>query len=190
MSLPLFTIARSAFSLYQLNEATGVIGVPDVLAELGKIGLRMELNARRIDRSALDEMVSLAQESAPVDTGRLRVGIEGEETDAYFEFRASAYRVSSSGKDQEDYAHFVEFGTAPGQRGQSAAIDERADMFSGTRSSAFVTGRRQRRQYRGHPGTEAQPFFYPAVDEALARRGREMDDVIPDAAREGGWELE
>lgn len=189
MSLPIFTIARSAFTLYEINQATGVLGFDDFTAALGKIAVKMALKAHRIDRDTLDEMISLAQERVVRDTGRLYSGIEGEETDTFFEFRASARRVAANGKDQEDYAHHVEFGTAAGVRGESASIDERANLFSGTRTSAFVTGRRARRQYRSHPGTDPQPFFYSAADEALARRVLDMSDVIPDAASEDGWEL-
>lgn len=187
MTLPLFTIARSAFTLYSVNQATGVVGFDDVVGALSRIGLKMALDAQRVDRDALDEMVELAQSRAPNRTGLLIAGIEGLEADDYFEFRASAHRVSGSGKDDADYARFVEFGTAAGERGRSASIARRDDLFSGARSSAFVTGARQRRQYRGHPGTDPQPFFYPSADEALARRGRAMEDVIPDAARDGGW---
>lgn len=187
--LPVFTIARSAFRLYELNQATGLVGYDDVRNALVRIAAKMAVKSRRIDRGALDDMVARARELVPQDTGLLYSGITGEETDDYFEFRASAQRVTAGGKKQEDYARFVEFGTAAGQRGVSAEIDERSDLYDGTRTSAFVTGARRRRQYRTHPGTEAQPFFYPAADEALARRALDMDDVIAGAAQEDGWEF-
>lgn len=186
--LPLLTIARSAFRLYELNQATGLIGYDDVRNALIRIAAKLAVKSRRIDRGALDDMVARARELVPQDTGLLYSGITGEETDAYFEFRASARRVTASGKSQEDYARFVEFGTAAGIRGASAEIDERSDLYDGTRTSAFVTGSR-RRQYRSHPGTQPQPFFYPAADEALARRALDMDDVIAGAAQEDGWEF-
>lgn len=187
--LPLFTIARSAFRLYELNQATGLVGYDDVVDAFARIAAKMAVKSRRIDRSALDDMVRRARELVPQDTGLLYSGIIGEETDAFFEFRASARRVSASGKEEEDYAHFVEFGTAAGIRGESADIDERATLYDGTSTSAFVTGARRRRQYRSHPGTQAQPFFYPAADEALERRALDMDDVVAGAAQEDGWEF-
>ncbi|MBY6242837.1 HK97 gp10 family phage protein [Methylosinus sp. Sm6] len=175
MALPLFTIARSAFTLYSLNQATGVVGFDDVVDALTRIGLKMALDAQRVDRDALDEMVALAQERAPNRTGVLVAGIEGLETDAYFEFRASAQRERANGKPSADYAVFVEHGTAPHDDSGPGA------------TSAFAT-RRRKSARRGHPGTDPQPFFYSSADEALARRGLAMDDVIPDAAQDGGWE--
>jgi hypothetical protein len=174
--LPLFTIARSAFALYEISEATGVIGFDDFAAALGKIAVKMALKARRIDRGALDDMVALAQERVPQATGTLYSGIEGDETDAYFEFRASAQHVRANGKLSADYAHFVEFGTH--------SHDE-----SGPGGTSAFASRRRKSTRVGHPGTEAQPFFYSSADEALERRGLAMEDVIPDAAGEDGWEL-
>ncbi|TRL38349.1 hypothetical protein FM996_00530 [Methylosinus sporium] len=53
----------------------------------------------------------------------------------------------------------------------------------------LMTRRRRKSARVGHPGTEAQPFFYSSADEALERRGHAMEDVIPDAAGEDGWEV-
>jgi hypothetical protein len=176
MTLPLFTIARSAFALYEINEATGVIGFDDFAAALGKIALKMALKAHSVDRGVLDDMVSLAQQRVPQDTGTLYAGIEGEEIDDYFEFRASARHVGASGGFSEDYAHFVELGAYL------------SDTPGASTSSAFAR-RRNKNTRRGNAGAEPEPFFYPAADEALQRRGLAMEDVIPDAASEDGWEL-
>jgi len=154
----------AAIALYDVNEATGIIGWGDVTSQMLKIAPKILFQSHHMRSDALTDMIELARSRVPVDTGLLLGGIEGEVFDDYAEFRASAVRISANGQESADYAHFVEFGTAPGVRGSSVYITERAGLFSlpGDATSAFPTGptgMRQRQQYRTHPGTPAQPFF-------------------------------
>lgn len=193
MALPIVALARTAFSLYSVHEATGVLGWDQVAGALARLVPKMALKAHHRDSGALADMIDTARANVPQDTGLLLNGITGEDMGDYLEFRASAVRTSASGKEQEDYAHFVEFGTQAGVRGQSTSYQANAGIFSlpADATSAFPSGQtsgRTRRQYRTHPGTEAQPFFYPAAADALARRHAEMSDYALGAAGEDGWE--
>lgn len=195
MALPVFTIARVGFTLYSTAEATGVLGWSDVASALARIIPKMVIQAKKRDSGALAEMVELARSRAPVDSGLLLNGITGEATENYHEFRASAVRVSSSSKEQEDYAHFVEFGTQAGVRTRRVEYAARDGLFSldPSATSAFPSGAsrtRARRQYRGHPGTPAQPFFYNSANEVLEKRGIDMQSVVSDAGKEDGWETD
>lgn len=58
-----------------------------------------------------------------------------------------------AGNDVAFYARWVEFGTAPGVVGARAAP-------SNTDSRQAKGGRKV---YRTHPGTQAQPFFFPTI---------------------------
>jgi hypothetical protein len=118
-------------------------------------------NASSIDRAALGRMVDLARSRVPQDTGLLLSGIEGIEDAEGFEFRASAARSEGN---TADYARFVEFGTEPGDRprrssGRASSIDIEGNDTSSARRAA---------RRKGHPGTEAQPFFWPSAREVLA----------------------
>lgn len=185
--LPVFTIARAGLALYSAQEATGIIGFGEWAGAIGRIVAKMALKARRIDDSILQDMVSGAQSRVPRDTGRLYSGIRGEVEGDLFAFSASAARESGA---SVDYAPFVEFGTRPGHRGASVVTQSLVGAGHGlslsARLSAETTDRR-RRQYREHPGTPAQPFFWPAVEEALKKRGLAMSDLAASAAAEEGF---
>lgn len=176
MSLPIFTIAVQGYSLYRGYQKTGVVGWEDVVQALAKIVPKMIAKANKIDRDALDDMVSDAKSRVPVDTGLLLNGIMGEATDDGCEFRASAVRALSRG-ESEDYAHFVEFGHHAG--GATAA-----DVFAG---NAADFPRRARRKSSAPADIAAEPFFYSSANEALAARGEKMSDVIDQTANEDGW---
>lgn len=189
MSLLAFApVIASGLALYSEADGAGIEGLDNFFFTLGKTLAKIELKAHRHDGDALNDMVETARSLVPVDTGLLLNGIVGEEIDGHFEFRASAVRTSASGKAQEDYAHFVEFGTSGGERGQAyQSVDEGSilhDLYGASAGSAFATRRRGRKSARSHPGTEAQPFFYPAAEQALAKRGVALDDAIDQSVAE------
>jgi len=86
-----------------------------------------------------------------------------------------------AGDDEAFYARFVEFGTAGGVKRSVTLLPGGRKLFSGTRTPS--KGEKQHKEgrlsYRTHPGTQAQPFFYPTVrarkkqmKAAVARAGR------------------
>ena len=194
MGIPVLTLARAGFALWSAQEATGVVGWDEVATSFGKILAKMAWKHRHHDSDALSQMIDEARANVPVDSGLLLNGITGEQHDDICVFMASAVRTVN-GKQTEDYAHFVEFGTAAGQRGASISYGSREGLFSlpPEATSAFPTSNRtprRRRQYREHPGTEAQPFFYPAAEQVLGQRMREAESWGPDAGREEGWDVQ
>jgi HK97 gp10 family phage protein len=111
------------------------------------------------------EMADGIERAAPVMDGDLRRSVgwcQGEPppTSATGAFRIRRKDMSArqgvladagllysvyAGDDAAFYARFVEFGTAPGTKGQRAS------------------GKRPRKVMRTHPGTRAQPFFFPVI---------------------------
>lgn len=137
-------------------------------SRLIRVANSLQASANGLDRAALDEMVETARASAPVRTGRLREGITGEREGDFFVFRASAVGLT----DDADYARFVEFGTRPGRR-----VADQAFFDAPARAS----------RRKGHPGTEAQPYFWPAVRAVLSRRyGKQAQEMIAAAKSAGG----
>lgn len=184
---PVLAISRAGLALYSAQEATGIIGFGEWAGALGRIVAKMAIKARRVDDSILQDMVSGAQSRVPQDTGRLYAGIRGEVEGETFVFSASATHERGAGVD---YAPFVEFGTRPGHRGASVVTESLVGAGHGLSLSARLSAEappRKRRQYREHPGTPAQPFFWPAVEEALKKRGLDMSDLAASAAAEEGF---
>lgn len=112
-----------------------------------------------MERAAQD-IVDVAKMLVPVDQGELRDSIGWTWGDA----PAGSMRLASStageltitiyaGSDKAFYARFVEFGTKQGVFGQRTGP-------SGASAKQHKT--KGRKSYRTHPGTNAQPFFYPA----------------------------
>ena len=145
-----------------------VIGWERTVRSVFKAADALAGNAAGVNRRALDRMVELARSRVPRDTDLLLSGIEGREDAEGFEFRASGQRTGANGKPSIDYARLVEFGTKPGPRrhrlpsGVASAIN--ADGES-------VTVRRRAPRGKGHPGTEAQPYFYNSASEILSDLG-------------------
>lgn len=106
------------------------------------------------------EVAALARSWAPVsedgpNKGALKRSIKAEGLSVG---KAIRWRVVA-GDEEAFYARWVEFGTAPGVRGQRAGHGGAKQAKSG------------RKSYRTHPGTKAQPYFFPAY-RALRRRIR------------------
>lgn len=185
------TIGQVGYNLYSVYTETGIMRWTEVARGLLTIAANLELRTKKIDAGALDDMVSLAKSRVPVDTGRLLNGITGDDYEDYCEFRASAVHETGS---QEDYARFVEFGTAAGQRGTTNAVAADEGFYSADPySTSPFRGRRKlrdRRVYRTHPGTPAEPFFYNSANDILAERRLKMQDVIAEAVTGQGFDYE
>jgi hypothetical protein len=153
----------------------------------------IERSAAVLAHRVLEEGLDLMRSRVPVDSGLLLNGITGEVQDGFGEFRASARRQSAAGGAQEDYAHFVEFGTAAGTYGARASIDQRDGLFSipADATSAFPTNTvtsRARQQYRSHGGTEARPFFFDSAQEAFDSHAEDFAAIGIDTGKALGFE--
>jgi len=127
----------------------------------------MHRGGRELDQKSAEDMVSKMRANVPRDTSRLYNGItwqrEGEEV------RIIASAHSKGRSEGVDYAFLVEYGTHGGRRSRAAhrpmvVFGEGADRAEQRPTS------RPRRIGGYHPGTAAQPYFWPAVDEVMAKR--------------------
>lgn len=153
-------LAVKALSLYGSAEMVGLdvdyTSIARWAYRITKTASKMQARAHRIDERMLDEMVAEAQARVPRRSGKLAAGITGEREGDVLVFKAEAQRDEESA----DYAGFVERGTRAGSRGHQ--------VTTATFYESGQSGRRKAR--RTHPGTAAQPFFYPAARLVLERR--------------------
>jgi HK97 gp10 family phage protein len=138
--------------------ATKVLGLDRLRKKLQRFPEVAEAEIKAAMEASANEIVALAKSLAPTDSGDLRNSIAWTYGDApkgaivLGRVKASnsgnlRITVYAGGPDAY-YARFIEFGTAPHING---------GRFAGS----------------GHPGTSAQPFFYPAYRAARKRaRGR------------------
>ncbi|MBX3494521.1 HK97-gp10 family putative phage morphogenesis protein [Chelatococcus sp.] len=117
-----------------------------LLAKLAALPPAVRSAIKQALAQGADEIVADAKRLAPKKTGKLRDSIKqtwGGGKERYASLSAGAKGdpdltvVISAGNSAVRYAHLVEFGTSPHING---------GMFAGSE----------------HPGTEAQPFFFPA----------------------------
>lgn len=139
---------------------------PEFRARLNRVSSRMRLAAADAMEKGADELVEAMKRLAPVDSGALRDSIGWTWGDA----PKGAMVIDSfdSGRETADmritiyaggkeafYARFVEFGTRPHSLARNASVKRGLRQDQGAR----------------HPGTAAQPFFFPAY-RAQRRRIR------------------
>lgn len=102
---------------------------------------------RRRRAGELRDSIGWAWNRAPA--GALLVGqVRGKARTPQIVVYAGSRRTAGRNDDGAFWATWVEFGTQAGIRGQ--------------RTASASGGRRSRRVYRTHPGTTAQPYFWPA----------------------------
>jgi HK97 gp10 family phage protein len=150
--------------------ATKIQGLDRLKRKLGQFPtvVREEI-AKAMEQSA-NEIVSLAKSLAPVDDGDLQMSISWTWGDAPKGSMVLG-QVKSSGKGAGNmqitvfagggdafYARFIEFGTAPHVNG---------GRFAGSQ----------------HPGTSAQPFFYPAYRATRKRAKSRVTRAVNKAAK-------
>ncbi|MGL3208691.1 hypothetical protein [Bradyrhizobium sp. BR 1433] len=160
----------------------GLIGLDVLQNRFVKIGRFIEKHMRVKDEESARDMVGRMRADVPQDKGNLYNGIRyWQDGDAWVVQAAAVHDDRSGG---EDYSGFVEHGTQPGQRGRSVtyAVADGGyhENTSGLGEGAVrpVPRSRTRQQYRTHPGTEAQPFFYDNARDVLEERGADADEVI------------
>lgn len=157
-----------------MARTTRIRGLAQLSKKLKAIPKAAEEEARKAVLQGANEVAAMQRNLAPVDDGDLRDSIHvtgpGETTPPYSqpggsltarEFQA----IVTAGNSGVRYAHLVEFGTAPHAQG---------GMFEGAQ----------------HPGTQAQPFFWPAY-RALSKRvkgrvTRNINKAVKKAATSGG----
>jgi HK97 gp10 family phage protein len=156
---------------------------------LSRIQQRMAMIPKRVREAvkpsiekAADEIVALAISLCPVDKGALRDSIEWTWGTAPAGSLALAMGSGGdltitvyAGNDEVFHARWVEFGTASG-------------MFGG-RIATEAVGKRGRKKkgrkiYRSHPGTTAQPFFFPAYRLGKKQAATRIKRAISKAVRE------
>ncbi len=142
-----------------------VLGVSEVTAAILSTAGRLAIGARQVDDGTAARMVALMQGRVPVQSGALRGGIGWERDGDSITVKATAVAGKAQGRLGADYASFVEFGTDP--RAPSRRVAD-ADYFAGAS--------------RGHPGTDARSYFWPAVREVLPEWRERQQRMADDAA--------
>lgn len=150
-----------------------------VKAKLAKLPPGVQVAVKKANEQNADDMVGLAQRLVPRRTGALAasIGKEAGGTDLSVQVVA--------GNSEAFYARFVEFGTRSGTAGETADFSKKQTLERGTEGQS-----RSRKVKRTHPGTPAQPFFFPAY-RALRRSmkskvTRASNKAIKDAVSGGG----
>lgn len=146
-------------------------GLDKLKVKLGIIPKRAKEAARKTVVDAAFEIAEFQQSLAPEDDGDLKRSIEvtgpGGRTPAYSHPGGSrvagpGQAIITAGNTDVRYAHLVEFGTARHAQG---------GQFEGTE----------------HPGTAAQPFFWPGYramrKRATGRITRSINKAIAGAAK-------
>lgn len=170
---------------------TAVQGLDKLERKLAAIPAAVRLEMRNALATNADELADMMRRLAPADTTKLRRSIGwrfatgGDDTSSRSGLRAgraaqsvakgnSELAVEVFAGDRERtgayYARWVEYGTAAGVRKRSRSYSQgKGGPGLNLRSTASGGKKRTRKVYRTHPGTRAQPFFWPAY-RALKRR--------------------
>jgi HK97 gp10 family phage protein len=175
----------------------GVAGVLQALADIDKKVARKAL--KEAVKEAVKPVLKAARAKVPVDTRTLKkalgtkikpyknsltvVGIVGPRKDkggkdksgkARVSKRKKLVRTSASGRqyfrDPVKYAHLLEFGTRPHSLGKGDRLKRKGKKRKGKAT--------QTRGAPRHPGTQAQPFMRPALDQNKATCRRIIRSVL------------
>ena len=158
---------------------------PRLRARLAKIpDIAREAAAAAMEEGA-QEIVDAMKKAAPVQTGDLRDRIGW----TWGEVPAGSFMIDEirSGRNQGDqyatmrikiyagsrdafYARFIEFGTAPHSLELNASVDRA--------SSGSAINQRRQQSSKQHPGTPAQPFFFPTWKRERAKFRRRIRAAI------------
>lgn len=125
-----------------------VLGLGKFNKKMKRFPDEIEKEIRKAIRKNADELENLSKSLVPVREGHLKRAIRRK-----WKHRLGIWVGIDANKDPDAFhARFVEFGTRKGTKGETASV-----------------GGRKRKVYRTHPGTDAQPFLFPAY-RALRRR--------------------
>jgi HK97 gp10 family phage protein len=140
-------------------------GLPQLKAKLRRLQTDTADDIKPTLGQAAQKIVDLMKRLVPVDDGDLRDSIDWTFGDApqgairIAAARAGALTVTIfAGNEKAYYARFVEFGTAP---------HTQAGQFAGTQ----------------HPGTAAQPFFFPSFRAMRKEVRRMLAKAVREAVR-------
>lgn len=140
-------------------------GLPKLKARLEKLREQTRVEVSQMLAEAGDKIVAMMKRQVPVKSGALRDSIGWTFGDApkYSQRvvvgQAGDIRITIyAGNSKVRYAHLVEFGTAPHVVG---------GLYAGAQ----------------HPGTTAQPFFYPAYRATRKEVKRMLRKAIREAVR-------
>lgn len=159
---------------------------------LSRIQQRMALIPKRVREAVkpalakeAEEIVQLAKSLCPVaevDGGTLRDSIGWTFGAAPAGSIALAHSVEGetsvtiyAGNDEAFYARWIEFGTQSGVFGQRVG-----DPGAGIKQHKT----KGRKSYRSHPGTAAQPFFFPAYRLSKKKAQARIKAAIRKAVKE------
>ncbi|WP_018634405.1 HK97-gp10 family putative phage morphogenesis protein [Neomegalonema perideroedes] len=135
--------------------------------KFAKLNRGMVAASRTTLEAGAARIVAMQKRLAPKDSGELRDAIMWETKKGTASTRVFVNYSKSNGKPRAPHAHLVEFGTGP------HVIESERPMGAGG-----VFGRRVE-----HPGTPAQPFFYPAYRSERPKLKREARNALREAAK-------
>lgn len=144
-----------------------VKGVSDLNKKVAAIPKRVEARAKIAMEKGAEELVEMMKRLVPVDDGDLRDSIgwtwgaapKGSVVFAESGADSRGLKITVyAGNEKAYYARWVEFGTAA----HNVALG--GGTVAGVRQAAAGEG-------NGHPGSRAQPFFFPSY-RALRKRIR------------------
>ena len=144
-----------------------VQGIADLNNKVAAIPARVEARARAAMEKGADELVAMMKRLVPVDDGDLRDSIgwtwgdapAGAKVIAQSDVGERGLKITIyAGSEKAYYAAWVEFGTAP----HNVALG--GGTVAGVKQAAAGEG-------NGHPGSRAQPFFFPSY-RSLRKRIR------------------
>ncbi|WP_336801475.1 HK97-gp10 family putative phage morphogenesis protein [Kaistia sp. MMO-174] len=150
--------------------SNSILGLAKLERKLSRMPLAATAAIRTAMESVADEIVRLARSLAPVDDGDLRASI-GWTWGAPPRGSLTLGKVARSslgrgltitvyaGNSEAFWARWVEFGTAPHEVG---------GKFAGAE----------------HPGTRAQPFFFPAYRASRKSAKRKIGTAVRKAAKQ------
>lgn len=162
-----------------------VKGINDLNKKVAQIPKRIEVAARRAMEKGAEELVEMMKRLVPKDSGDLRDSIgwtwgnapAGAKVIAQSDPDERGLKITVyAGNERAYYAAWVEFGTAP----HNVAKGGGNKSFKGAAT--------------GHPGSRAQPFFFPSyrslrkrIQSRIKRETRKsMKFVGPPTASEAG----
>lgn len=144
-----------------------VHGISDLNKKVAAIPKRVEARAKAAMEKGADELVAMMKRLVPVDDGDLRDSIgwtwgnapKGSVVLAESGADSRGLKITVyAGNEKAYYARWVEFGTAP----HNVALG--GGTVAGVKQAAAGEG-------NGHPGSKAQPFFFPSY-RSLKKRIR------------------
>ena len=143
-------------------------GLTDLNRKLALLPITQKKLVHKALRKNAEEVTAMQKRLVPVRaTGRKRGALKRSIRFKFFDPLKMEMSAGDQRKRGVFYARFVEFGTRPGKRGRKITVSGR-----------------KRKQLRTHPGTRAQPFFFPAYRSLRKRVRSRLTRSITKAARE------